>query len=188
MQMKIFCAAMIATIGVSAQTFTEKIAKELPFEKQSPANALMIANIAGSVTVEAYSGATVVVEVTKTINAKTTARLETGKAEVQLGIIDLADTLILYITEACHEFGRAGFRNRHSGWSPTGWSYQSQNNQNCNPVYEYKMDFKVKVPASINLIVSTINNGNVVVENVTGVVKARNVNGSIRLTKLHRES
>lgn len=187
MQTKIFFIAWLVSVGAFAQTFTEKISRELSFEKQSPENALMIANIFGSITVESYSGNTIIVEVTKIINAKTSARLETGKTEVQLGVIDLADTIILYVTEGCHVFGQDRLVRRYSNWTQTGWGYQSQN-QNCHTTYSYKMDFKVKVPASIGLLLSTINEGDVVVENVSGVVKARNINGSIKLAKLQREA
>jgi DUF4097 and DUF4098 domain-containing protein YvlB len=46
------------------------------------------------------------------------------------------------------------------------------------------MNFTVKVPSSIILIASTINDGDVIVENVKGAVFANNVNGSIKLTRL----
>ena len=50
------------------------------------------------------------------------------------------------------------------------------------------MNFIVKVPASLNLSVSTVNDGDIVVENVKGSVFANNVNGSIKLTNLVREA
>lgn len=50
------------------------------------------------------------------------------------------------------------------------------------------MDFTVKVPFGTNLLLSTVNNGDVKVENVKGVVLAGNVNGSIKLTHLERGS
>jgi DUF4097 and DUF4098 domain-containing protein YvlB len=45
-------------------------------------------------------------------------------------------------------------------------------------------NFVVKVPAGINVIVSTVNDGNVTVENVKGKVRAENVNGAIKLVAL----
>src|SRR5687768_2210989 len=104
MQTKLLSVALLVTFSAAGQTFTEKISKELTFEKQSSANALMIANIFGNIKVVAHDGKSIVVEVTKFIDAKTPARLETGKAEVQLGIIDRADTIILYVKDGCHQF------------------------------------------------------------------------------------
>lgn len=178
---------MLVSLTVSGQTFSEKISRELSFEKQSPANALIISNIFGNIHVVSHSGPGIVVEVTKSVSAKTDARLEAGKAEVQLGIIDRADTMILYVKDGCHLFERQKSGRNNSGWSKMGWGYQSQG-RDCNLTYNYKMDFIVKVPASLNLIVNTINEGNVVVENVSGVVRAGNINGSIRLTNLQSEA
>lgn len=169
-----------------AQSFSEKISKALTFEKKSADNAILIANINGSVTVTGYDGDQVLVEVNKFVSGKTDARLEKGKQEVQLGVVDLADTLVLYVREGCMRFGKNQGPMNHSNWRKNGWSYQSDGD--CDHTYDYRMDFTVKVPASLNVIVSTINHGDIAVENVSGAVKADNINGSLRLTNLQRES
>ena len=46
------------------------------------------------------------------------------------------------------------------------------------------MNFTVKVPYGINLAVSTINDGDISVEKVSGGLYADNINGSIRLTQI----
>lgn len=164
-----------------AQSSTEKITKELVFEKPSADNALILSNINGGIKVTGYTGDKILLEVTKTINAKTTERLERGKAEIQLGVMDRADTIILYVSDGCHEFRRSTGKGAHS---PGGWGYQSRHQQDCNPPYDYRMDFTLKVPAELNLLVNTINGGDVVVENVNGVIRAGNINGSIKLVDL----
>ena len=186
MKNKTWWVGLLISCTAGAQTYSEKISKELSFEKQSPANALMISNLFGNVIVQAYDGTKVLVEATKSVNAKTDTRLESGKSEVQLGIIDRADTIILYVADGCHQFARSS--TRFKNWPQAGWSYQNRNGTECHLSYDYKMDFTVKVPRDLNLLVSTINDGDVVVENVTGVVRARNVNGSIRLAKLASEA
>jgi hypothetical protein len=187
MHKKILVCLLMLAPGVHAQTFSESITKELAFEKKSTANALMISNIFGGVKVIAYEGDKILLEVKKSVSAKTDARLEKGKAEVQLGIIDRADTLILYVRDGCHEFTKAGSGRHGKGWQRKGWGYQT-NADNCNLTYDYKMDFIVKVPASLHLDIGTINNGDIVVENVEGIVRVRNVNGSIRLVNLKSEA
>ena len=177
----------------NAQTFTDKITKELSFEKKGVENAVLVANINGDVKVTGYEGDKVIVEVTRTITAKTNERLEQGKKELQLGFIDRADTLLFYVEGACHEFGRdTRSKKNHNNWgSHGGWGYEWNNNgrgRNCNPPYDYTLDFIIKVPASVNLILSTINNGDVVVENAKGALKVENVNGSIKLSKISREA
>lgn len=179
------------TIPLAAQTHTEKIIKEFSFEKMGAQNALIIANVNGSIKVESYAGDKIQVEVVKNIHAKTQERLEKGKSEIQLGVIDLADTIVLYVDGLCTDFEKNNSNSRskkHSN-SERKWSYSWMNNcQHCHESYDYKMDFSVKVPASLNLMVSTINNGDISVENVKGIISANNINGSIRLHNLTREA
>lgn len=180
--------ALGISVRLTAQTHTEKINKEFTFEKKGEGNALMIANINGDIKIEAYEGDKIIVEVTKTIDAKTEARLDAGKTEIQLGVMDLADTVILYVNSPCNHFERSSPKSRHSHMG-TKWGYSwSERGRSCHETYNYSMDFKVRIPSTVNLLVSTINDGDVVVENVKGVVKAHNINGSIRLQHLMREA
>src|SRR5579859_3700011 len=163
----------------NAQSFSDKITRELKFEKVSTSNTLILANINGSMKVQGYDGDKILIEAERTIKAKTDARLEQGKKEMQLQQIDRVDTLIVYVGGGCNRFGYRTNR-RHNGWS-YNWDC---NNGDCNPPYDYTFNFTVKVPSGINVEVSTVNNGNVTVENVKGKVKAENVNGAIHLSAL----
>ncbi|HOX83264.1 MAG TPA: hypothetical protein PLJ60_02185 [Chryseolinea sp.] len=173
-----------------AQSFTEKITKELIFEKKSIDNALMIANINGSIKVVGYAGDKILLTVEKTIKAKTQERLEKGKMEIQLGILDRADTLILYSNSPCHQFDRKTNYKNHSNGNKRGWGYNwsDQDGRNCQENYDYTLNFTLQVPASVHLRLSTINNGDISVENMKGSVSADNINGSIKLNNLVRES
>jgi DUF4097 and DUF4098 domain-containing protein YvlB len=176
----------LARIAVS-QSFSEKITKEFTFEKKSVDNALVIANINGSISVSGYDGDKIQVEVTRTIRAKTPQRLESGKA-ITLGVIDLADTLILYTEGLCSKFGRKN--NQRNNWGHLkGWGYDWDNrNDECREKVDYKLDFVVRVPKSIQVIVSTVNNGQIKVEETFGSIVANNVNGGIALTNISREA
>lgn len=174
-----------------AQEFSDKITKEFVFEKKSPDNALIVANINGSIKVEGYEGDRIMVEVNRYVNGKTDARLQAGKDEVQLGVIDRADTIILYVKEGCHRFERKTSRSRKDGWVRGGWGYNwDERNGDCNDErpYDYRMDFTVKVPKNVHLLLNTINEGDITVKNVNASVDAKNINGSIRLTNLVREA
>jgi hypothetical protein len=168
-----------------AQSFTEKINKEYTFEKKTPASTLMILNMNGFVRVEGYAGDKVQVEVNKQIYAKTDARLEHGKKEIQLGVIDRADTIILYVQGVCNEFGKQ--RNHDHNGRHGGWGYNWQNNcQGCDDDkdYDWDMDFTIKVPQGVNVIASTINNGDVEVKNISAYSAAENINGSVKLENI----
>jgi hypothetical protein len=182
---KIVLIALLFSAGsVGAQTFSETLTKELKFEKPG-AHALMVFNINGSVRVEAYSGTTVQVEVTKRITGKTSSRLEKGKQEIQLGVIDRADTIILYVQGLSEGFGRKSKQYFRNG-QRAQWGYEWDNHRNGQQEkdYDYNMDFVVKVPSSVHVYASTINNGDIDISAVTGNVFADNINGSIRLNNL----
>jgi hypothetical protein len=169
-----------------AQQFSEKINKELKFEKKTAATTLMILNVNGFVRVEGYSGDKILVEVNKQLYAKTDARLERGKAEIQLGVIDRADTIILYVQGVCNEFGKQQKRNgNHHRYG--GWGYNWRNNcQGCDSdkEYDWDMDFTIKVPQGVNVLASTINNGDIEVKNTTAYSGAENINGSVKLENI----
>jgi DUF4097 and DUF4098 domain-containing protein YvlB len=185
---------MVTSLQITAQTFTEKITKEFSFEKKSADNAIMVSNINGDVRVEGYAGDKIIVEVSKSIYAKTNERLEKGKTNVQLGVIDRADTLIFFVEGTGAQFGRKS-EGKHNSWSRGDWGYnwccndnRNCNNCDCRTEYDYKMDFVVKVPPSVHLMVSTINDGDISIDNVAGAVNADNINGSIKMNKLVREA
>src|SRR6476659_8262924 len=102
---KIITLIICLPICTSAQTFTDKITKELKFEKTSSNNTLVLANINGSMKVQGYDGDKILIEAERTIKAKTDARLEQGKKEMQMQQIDRVDTLIVYISGGCNHFG-----------------------------------------------------------------------------------
>jgi hypothetical protein len=190
---KIYITLLIICSAVSflmAQTHTEKISREFSFEKKSLQNTLIIANINGDVKVVSYEGDKILVEVTKTIRAKTDVRLEKGKKEIQLGVVNEVDTLILYVEGTCSSFGKLSKKNRgDQRWSKSGsynYNWNDCNSNNCREEFDYTMGFIVKVPATVNISVSTVNDGDVVVENMKGQVSANNINGSIRLSNLVR--
>jgi DUF4097 and DUF4098 domain-containing protein YvlB len=179
-------------IGISlsqGQTFSEKIVKEVGFETRALSNALIVANINGSIDVAGYEGEKIVLEVTKTIKAKTANRLEQGKKEIQLGMIDRADTLIFYVEGTCNKFGR-NTNKEHNWGTDDGWSYNWSNckGEHCDTPYDYTLNFKLKVPFSVNLLVSTINDGNIIVANMKGAMRANNINGSIKFSNIAKEA
>ncbi|HLK97939.1 MAG TPA: hypothetical protein VK364_09240, partial [Hymenobacter sp.] len=125
---------------------------------------LALYNIFGSVTVQGYSGKTVVVEATKTIRGRNAQLLEQGKKEAQAGFEQRGDSVVVYLQGPQDSRPR---RNRN-------WDSRDIE-------YEYEFDFVVKVPAAMRVTVSTVNGGKVLVQDVTGPLRARNVNGSVTI-------
>jgi hypothetical protein len=173
-------ALLCLYFNVSAQTKTEKITKDISFEITRPQNTLIVANIFGSISVEGYSGSTISVEVEKTVSGKTQARFDKGMADIQLGVLNQADTVILYVKGTGSSFGK---QKKNHGIETGGWGYDWQDCGSRNELeFDYKMTFRIKVPMSTNLILSTINDGDVTVTNINSKVSAHNINGAIHLT------
>jgi hypothetical protein len=176
---------MLALSKVSAgQTFTETITKETQFLKQDVANTVIVANINGGITIIGYAGDKILVEAEKIITAKNETLLEEGKRKIEFGVIETSDTLIFYIKGTCSEF------NTNKQFNKKGWGYQWNNceKESCRENYNYKMNFVLKVPFTSNVYASTINDGNIRIENVKGKVNAQNVNGNITLLDLRQSA
>ncbi len=179
--------AMLLSLPIpgKAQSFTEKISKTYSFEKKGNQNAILVFNINGHVIIEGTAGDQIQVEVEKSIEGKTDARLALGKERIQLGVMDLADTLIFYIKGTGAEFVR---NSKRKGPEAGGWGYQwdrkwdgDDTEEDDREEFEYKMNFKIKIPQNIHVMASTINEGDVTVNGTRGIVHARNVNGHIRI-------
>lgn len=140
--------------------FTETIKKEFMV---SPNSVLAVYNIDGFIKVEGYDGNKVLIEIDKTISGKTNEIVEKGKQEFKLEFEQKADSVIAYIVEPMDS------RPNRNKW----------NNDHRKIQYRYNLNFTIKVPKSMNLAVSTINNGNITIADVSGFMKVNNINGKI---------
>lgn len=145
--------------------FKEHITKEFTISQNPAGTTLAIYNINGFIKVEGYDGSKVLLEIDKTINAKDEANLQRGKAEFKLEYDEHADTITAYIAEP---FDTRPSRNR----------YQKSERKT---EYNFVVNYTVKVPYSLNLHLSTINGGDVQVDNVTGALSVSNVNGAVKI-------
>jgi hypothetical protein len=172
---------------VQAQTFSDRISKQLSFEKKSPANTLIVSNINGNINLVGYEGSEILVEAEKTITGKTQARLDKGKSEVEVKVIDSADTIVVYVKDGCNGFSMnpQGDRSHRNG---NRWGYNWNCSNNCDIDYDYKVNITIKVPLNVNVIASTINEGDVDIKGMSASVKANNINGSIKLDNLRTET
>lgn len=171
---------LLLTLGMPAwaQTSQEKIHQTYTWGA-APQRVLMVVNIVGDVIIEGTTGNQVEVDVTKTITAPAAAQRDAGVKAVQLGVVERPDTLILYVKGLCSTFGYVRSAKGN------GWQYQWR--PGCcdhKPDFEQRMDFVVKVPASAQVVVSTVNEGQVSVSDITGRVVARNVNGAVALHRV----
>lgn len=143
--------------------FTETIKKEFVV---SPNSVLAVYNTEGFIKVEGYDGNKVLIEIDKTISGKTNEIVEEGKREFKLEFEQKADSVIVYISEP---WDSRPNRNQER-WKKND---QRKIQYHCN------LNFTIKVPKSMNLAVSTVNNGDISVTDVSGFMKVNNINGKI---------
>jgi hypothetical protein len=154
--------------------------KEFQFKDASHTNTLIVANINGSVHVEGHPGEKVLVE-TKMQSGGESGITGDKDKEITVGYVELQDTLILYIEGLCSSFGRTRDRQheRHGGW---GYDYTACNDGGWTKNdQDYEVNFVIRVPAKTNLILSTINKGDLTVTGHDGGVIAENINGNVKL-------
>ncbi len=169
---------LLYSCSTFAQEHVEVIKKELQFSKTNANNLLTVNNVNGHITVEGYSGKTILLEVKKTISGKTQSKLEQGKKEVELGIHEEDNGIIVYTKTPCSDV-------RYEKSDDDSWNWRTwKNNCNWGSGIHFNFDIKIKIPYDLNIDVSTVNDGDVVVQNVAGEVKAHNINGNISLKKI----
>nr|WP_298994498.1 DUF4097 family beta strand repeat-containing protein [uncultured Allomuricauda sp.] len=158
-------------ITAQKKEFTEVIKKEMEVSNALESD-LVVKNVFGSIAVEGYSGRTVQVEVERTIRAENSSDLDLGKSELQVKITQLHNRIIVRPDAPYIEFDEEKLRYK---WCDNSFELS----------YEHNLNIKVKVPNSMIIDVSTVNNGEVLVENTRGkYLKAENINGGITLTNI----
>ena len=149
------------------EQLTEHITQEYTI-KQSSVGILTIYNLEGSVKVEGYSGDKVIIEIDKTVSAKTHEILDQAKKEIKLGFEQIGDSVVTYL--------QAPWDTR-----PHDWRDDRDGSDRRNVEYRCRLSYTVKVPYSLNLRLSTVNDGDVWVKNVAGELHVNNVNGGITI-------
>jgi hypothetical protein len=162
MGMGIICSGPRA----NAREFKEHMSKEFTILRDASGTTLFIYNISGFIKVEGYSGNKVLLEMDKTITADDEKTLETGKKEFRLAFDERTDTIMAYIAEP---YDSRPHRN---------WHYSDDRPE---IEYQYNVDFTVKVPFGMNLHISTVNDGIISVNNVSGTLHVNNVNDAISI-------
>ncbi len=162
----LFTGLTALCLQANAQEYKEHFSKEFTPSKDASSTVLSIYNIDGPIKVEGYSGSKITIEVDEVITADDNQTLEIGKKEFKLDFQQTSDTVIAYIASP-HDSRPHHWRNY-------------DNDERID--YRYSLVFIVKVPYGINLDVSTVNNGDIALNGVTGTLHINNVNGSIAVT------
>ena len=151
---------------VNANEFKDHMSKEFTVSANSSNSILFIYNICGFIKVEGYAGNKVLLEMDETISADNEKTIETGKKEFGLAFEQKSDTIMAYIASPYDS------RPRKT------WQHDEDNR---DIEYSYKVNFTVKVPFGSSLHISTVNDGDISVDNVYGSLHISNVNEGIQV-------
>ncbi len=138
------------------------------YEIDSPESfTVLVDNIFGDVVFESSQDDKVYLELEIEIFGRTDALVEKAKKELELGERLVDDSLILYT--------KAPFIRRCK------WGNRGQYGYNIprDPAYDFKYQYKLKVPKRIGVYARTVDKGDVLIKNIDGIVKANNVNGEV---------
>lgn len=167
-----FALILLFSVTIQAQKFSETIKEEAQFPSQSSDNLLVVNNVNGSVIVEGYNGNTVQVEGEIKIEGNNQRQLDQGKAEVNVKVESYKNIIYVYLDSPYTKFDIETGR----------YGYSNSNNQ---VRYDFNLDFKIKVPKNTSIELSTVNNGEIRVNNITAkTISANNINGSITLNNI----
>lgn len=129
---------------------------------------VIVDDVFGSIHVTAHDRDTVELKAVETVRGKLQADIDRAHAQVELR------------TE--HEPGRVAFRVRRVNGTDDGDCSCRGNRWDDDYFVSYQIE--VKVPRSAGVDLSTVNNGDIVVDGVQGDFTVRNVNGAVRLSGL----
>jgi hypothetical protein len=168
-------AALLALAGAAAADVvdTREIEESVPVTAGQPL-VVIVKNITGSVRVTEHERDSVELHATETVRGDLQADIERAREELALR------------TES--EPGRVAFRVRRIGSADGTWD--ADGDCDCDgwrwgdDGYRVEYDIELRVPRGATLDLTTVNNGAVVAENVTGDFTFMNVNGEIRATGL----
>src|SRR5690349_7338419 len=161
------CAALLWSLGAAADdlTATRTIEDSVPVGGERGL-VLIVSDVFGSIRVTAHDRDTVDLKAVETVRGKLQADLDKARAEIGL--------------RTQHEPGRVAFRVRRLDDKDGGDCCRG----NRWDDYSVSYDIEIKVPRGAAVDLSTVNNGDIVVDGVQGDFVVHNVNGAVRLTGL----
>jgi DUF4097 and DUF4098 domain-containing protein YvlB len=142
--------------------YEEKISKKFNVNQ---GDELAVYNLNGPIVIEGVDGNEVTVDVVMKIKASTNEKLENAKSTVKIDFEKEEQGLVFFTSKPYNTKPQDKVKYKN---------YESVD-------YEVYLSYTVKVPNYLKLKLSTINDGDILVDNVNGKIKVNNINGQIKL-------
>ncbi len=144
---------------------TEKIQRSFTFSGNEP-HKLLVDNVSGFVHVTGAPGSQAQVSINKRIRADSDTAMQAAKRDVKLDMDQQGNLVRLYVD--------GPFRTR-DGVSYRGDEYYG---------YRVSYDFEIQVPADTEVVLKTINDGDIQVKKMTGEFTVNGLNGGIDMQEI----
>ena len=164
----IFCSSSLA-FGQN-KTATDKFNQEIDFQGSGSKRVLKVRNISGDLKISGYAGNEIVVEYTRIIGADNEEALVRAKTMINPVLETRGDSVLIRVLGPCEKCDCDG----EDWWNGGDWG-------NCDLDYSFQFDISIQVPIDVDLLASTINDGDVTITGVEGNIYAKNINGSVKI-------
>lgn len=144
----------------------ETIRRSFDVSAGSEPKRLLVDNVNGFVHVTGYSGKEVQVTVEKSTRAWSKTALEEAKRDVKLDLSQQGNFVRLYVDGPF----RAG-----NGVNYRGDDYYG---------YRVNFDYEIQAPPGVELVIKTVNRGEIVVKKTTGDFEIHGINGGIEMEEV----
>lgn len=144
---------------------TEKVQRSFTLSGNEP-HKLLVDNVSGFVHVTGYAGSQVQISANKRLKADSDAAMLAAKRDVKLDMDQQGNFVRLYVD--------GPFRTR-DGVNYRGDEYYG---------YRVSYDFEIQVPADTEVVLKTINDGDIQVKRTTGEFTVNGLNGGIDMQEI----
>jgi hypothetical protein len=176
MRMKLFCTVAIGARLLAAQSHDsgygwsmhqdETIQRTFQIQEGSGLPKLQVENVSGYIHVTGYTGNQIQVKVRKRMDADSAQQLETAKQDVKLGVSQQGNAVRLFVDGPFREHDDGRGRDKNGSG------------------YRVAFDYDIQVPAATQVVLKTINDGDIVLRKTTGDYDIRGLNGGIQMEEV----
>lgn len=145
----------------------DEIKKTMKFSNPSGTKELEIDNINGSISVIGQNRDDVEIVVHKKIEAKSEDKIKEAEEEIILDISEKSNLIYFYVD--------APYRRPNGSINNRGWKHYG---------YRVTFDYEIKVPYETDLVLKTINDGDIDVSDIRGNFEVNNVNGAVTMKEI----
>lgn len=176
--MFLFIQEVTAQSPVVSQRMNEDVEIRIPASEFNSQTVFHLKNINGDLNAVGYEGDEILITGTKIVTGKPATKDNFDPDEIYLDRLDGPGTIFIFVQ---HPGVKVELRGDELHYTSTRDYKKGKWNENR---LEFEFNLQLKIPHYLMADISTINGGEVIVENFTNGVKATNINGSVFVNRV----